>query len=208
MLGAELGRRCWGLVTGLPGPAGADLAGTAVLGGVEPIEVLPRGAEAQPSCEPRWVGSPGERTSLVHQLSDAVLVLPGGVDVVAVLLDLLSGQALELGSKPCAVLDPTGLFDPLAEQLAVLEQAGELSAPLLREADPGRLAGRFAAWRPPGLDAVRDEVTWMRVEDGSLSLLLAGSAPSLPGAVSQRVGDRSGCDPVAARLQDLLLRSS
>lgn len=209
---------------------------------------------------------------MVHLLSDAVLVLPGGIDVAAVLLGQLSSQALELGSKPCAVLDPAGLFDPLAAQLAALEQAGELSAPLLREADPVRLADRLAAWRPAGQDAVRDEVAWMRVEAGSLSLLplpdgtglalpggacepeqsgrvalsqwlaehcslrlrperfqlvsvlavggtggvlrrvscywLAGSAPPLPGAVSHRVGDGHGCDPVAAGLQDLLLHGA
>lgn len=190
MLGAELGRRCWGLVSGAPGPVRVDLASTAVVGGVEPIEVLPGGAEAQPSCEPRRVGSPGERASLVHQLSDAVLVLPGGVDVVAVLLDLLSRQALELGSKPCAVLDPTGLLDPLVAQLAALEQAGELSAPLLREADPGRLADRVAAWRPAGQDAVRDEVAWMRIDKGSLLLLPQPDGAALPGGT--REPDHSG----------------
>lgn len=269
MLGGELGRRCWGLVIGTPGPVRVDLAATATVGGAEPIEVIPRGFEAQPHCEPRRVGDRAERTALVQLLSDGVLVLPGGVDVVAVLLDLLRHQALELDSKPCAVLDPTGLFDPLAAQLATLERAGELSAPLLREADPGRLADRLAAWRPAGRDAVRDEVAWMRVEEGNLSLLprkdggglalpggirepeqsgrvalsqwlaehrsvrllperfqlvvalvvsgaggvlrrvscyrLSGSAPELPGAVSRRVGDGRGCDPVAARLQDLLL---
>ncbi len=269
-LGAELGRRGWGLVTGIPGPLGAELTHAIAVGGVEPIEVLPRGAEPQPHSEPRWIDCPGDRASLVRRLSDAVLVLPGGLDVLAVLLDLLNQQALELGSKPCAVLDPDGLLDPLAAQLATLQHAGELSAPLLREPDPIGVADRLAAWRPPGQALVRDEVAWMRIEQGTLSLLpqsngaglalpggICGAdqhgravlsrwlaehcsvalrperlqlvtalavggaggvlrrvscyrlhdwAPPLPGAVSQRVGDRSGCDPVAARLQDWLQR--
>lgn len=156
---------------GVPGPVGAQFGCTAMAGGVEPVEVLPRGAEPMLRSERRRADGVAARTATVELLSDAVLVLPGGIDVLAMLLDLLTRRALEIGRKPCAVLDPGGLLDPLDRQLAVLEAAGDLTVPMLRDADPVQLADRLAAWRPVGLGTVRDEAAWMRVQGGGLSLL-------------------------------------
>ena len=43
-------------------------------------------------------------------LSDAVVVLPGGINVLADLLTLLTEQALGLNDKPFGVLDPAGFI--------------------------------------------------------------------------------------------------
>ncbi|PZS21782.1 MAG: hypothetical protein DLM60_05535 [Pseudonocardiales bacterium] len=86
----------------------------------------------------------------VRLLSDAVVVLPGGIDVLADLLTLLTEQALGLSDKPFGVLDPAGLLDPLADQLDALDRAGLPAAPLLRAGNPAELLDELAAWRPNG----------------------------------------------------------
>ncbi|MGH3887195.1 MAG: LOG family protein [Pseudonocardiaceae bacterium] len=177
-LGTELARRCWGMVLGVSGSFTFDATGS----GVDVVEVLPRGAEpGTGATDRRAVEGPGERLQAVRLLSDAVVVLPGGIDVLADLLALLSEQALGLSDKPCGVLDPTGLLDPLAEQLDALDRAGLPVAPLIRADDPATLLDRLAAWRPDEGADLRDEVAWLRVSDSSLTLLPSRSGLCLPG---------------------------
>lgn len=177
-LGTELARRGWGMVLGVPGPVGFDTIGS----GVDVVEVVPRGAEpGTGAADLRAVDGPGARLELVRLLSDAVVVLPGGVDVLADLLALLTEQALGLSDKPCGVLDPTGLLDPLAEQLDALDRVGLPAAPLLRATDPAALLDQLAAWRPHGGGELRHEVAWLRVNGSSLTLLPGPSGLGLPG---------------------------
>ncbi|MDQ4020115.1 MAG: LOG family protein [Actinomycetota bacterium] len=177
-LGTELARRCWGMVLGVPGSVAFD----AIESGVDVVEVLARGAEpGTKATDLRAVDGRAARLEVVRLLSDAVVVLPGGIDVLADLLALLSEQALGLSDKPCGVLDPTGLLDPLAEQLEALDRAGLPAAPLLRADDPATLLDRLAAWRPTGGGDLRDGVAWLRISDSSLTLLPSPSGLSLPG---------------------------
>ncbi len=177
-LGTELARRCWGMVVGVPGPVGFDAIGS----GVDVVEVVARGAEpGTGAADLRAVDGPAARLEAVRLLSDAVVVLPGGVGVLADLLALLAEQALGLSDKPCGVLDPAGLLDPLAEQLDALDRAGLPVAPLLRATDPAALLDQLAAWRPHGGGELRDEVAWLRVSDSSLTLLPGPSGLGLPG---------------------------
>lgn len=181
-LGSDVGRRCWGLVAGLPGPLGAEVLDAAALAGVDVIEVLARGAEAAvPGSDRRRVAEPKARSAAVCALSDGIVVLPGGVDVLAVLFDVLTDHALGLAAKPCGVLDPRGVLDPLEDQLGLLARTGQLSTPLLRDTDPARLSDRLAAWRPAGQQTVREEVAWVRAEDGELSLVPNRRGLVLPG---------------------------
>lgn len=177
-LGKELARRGWGMVLGVPGPAGFDTIGSEV----DVVEVVARGAEpGTGTADLRAVEGRGARLEVVRLLSDAVVVLPGGVDVLADLLALLAEQALGLSGKPCGVLDPAGLLDPLAEQLDALDRVGLPAAPLLRAADPAALLDQLAAWRPHGGGEVRDAVAWLRVNDSSLTLLPGPAGLGLPG---------------------------
>jgi len=177
-LGTELARRCWGIVLGVPRPVGFDTLGS----GVDVVEVVPRGAEPDTvAADLRAVDGPSARLEVIRLLSDAVVVLPGGIDVLADLLALLTEQALGLSDKPCGVLDPAGLLDPLAEQLDALDRAGLPVAPLLRADDPAVLLDRLAAWRPHGRGELHDEVAWLRVSDSNLTLLPSPSGLRLPG---------------------------
>ena len=159
--------------------------------GSDVVEVFPRGSEPV-SCaaDRRAADGPVERLELVRLLSDAVVVLPGGVDVLADLLALLTEQALGLDDKPCGVLDLAGLLNPLAEQLDALERADLLSAPLLRADDPAQLLDHIAAWRPDGGGDLREEVAWLRTSDSNLALVPTSAGLSLPGGL-RGPGERS-----------------
>jgi hypothetical protein len=107
------------MVLGIPGPVAFNTIGP----GADVVEVFPRGAEPGTcAADCRVVDGPVARMDAVRLLSDAVVMLPGGIDVLADLLALLTEQALGLSDKPCGVLDPTGLLDPLAEQLDALDR--------------------------------------------------------------------------------------
>jgi Possible lysine decarboxylase len=166
------------MVLGVPGPVRFD----TVESGADLVEVVARGAEPSTgTTDRRAVDGPLARLQVVRLLSDAVVVLPGGIDVLAELLALLTEQALGLSDKPCGVLDPDGLLDPLAEQLDALDRAGLPVAPLLRAEDPAALLDRLAAWRPNGGGDIHDEVAWLRVSDASLTLLPSTAGLCLPG---------------------------
>lgn len=139
--------------------------------GADVVEVFPGGTEPVGcAADRRAVDGPAERLELVRLLFDAVVVLPGGVDVLADLLALLTEQALGLGDTPCGVLDLTGLLNPLTEQLDALDRAALLSVPLLRADDPAELQDQLAAWRPNGGGDLREEVAWPRTSDSTLAL--------------------------------------
>ena len=185
-LETELGRRCWGLVLGVAGPVAFDTGGP----GSDVVEVIPRGAEpGTRATDRRAVDGPVGRMDAVRLLSDAVVVLPGGIDVLADLLTLLTEQALGLSDKPCGVLDPAGLLDPLAEQLDALDRAGLPAAPLMRAGNPVELLDQLAAWRPNGGGEVRAEVAWLRIGGSSLTLLPTPAGLRLPGG-PRRSGER------------------
>lgn len=185
-LETELSRRCWGLVLGVAGPVPFDTIGPES----DVVEVLPRGAEpGTRAADRRAVDGPVGRMDAVRLLSDAVVVLPGGIDVLADLFTLLTEQALGLSDKPCGVLDPTGLLDPMAEQLDALVRAGLPAARLLRAGNPADLLDQLAAWRPNGGGDVRAEVAWLRISDSSLALLPTPAGLRLPGG-PRRAGER------------------
>lgn len=132
---------------------------------------------------------PVDRLAAVRLLSDAVVVLPGGIDVLADLLTLLTEQALGLNDKPFGVLDPAGLLDPLAEQLDALDRAGLPAAPLLRAGNPAELLDALEAWRPNGGGDVRAEVAWLRISDSGVALLPTPEGLRLPDG-PRRSGER------------------
>ncbi len=171
---------------GVAGPVPFDTIGPES----DVVEVVPRGAlPGTRAADRRAVDGPVGRMDAVRLLSDAVVVLPGGIDVLADLLTLLTEQALGLSDKPCGVLDPTGLLNPMAEQLDALIRAGLPAAQLLRAGNPAELLDQLAAWRPNGGGDVRAEVAWLRISDSSLALLPTPAGLRLPGG-PRRSGER------------------
>ncbi len=66
------------------------------------------------------VESMHERKSLMAQLSDAVIALPGGCGTLEELLEIITWKQLGLYLNPIIILNTNGFFDPL---LAMLSKA-------------------------------------------------------------------------------------
>jgi uncharacterized protein (TIGR00730 family) len=128
-LGATLGRAGFDLVCGeaLAGVLSevvrtAQASGSAVLT-VVPHALLPEAAacrELAGGAVLQVVRTVYEQMRLVHRLADAVVVLPGGVEVLRELGELLSVEALTGRARPIVLANQRGCFDPL---LALLEHA-------------------------------------------------------------------------------------
>jgi uncharacterized protein (TIGR00730 family) len=93
-----------------------------------------------------------ERKARMADLGDGFTMLPGGFGTLDELFEALTWTQLGVHAKPCAVLDPTGYFDPL---LAFADRAVEQRfvrpehrALLLVAREIDDLLALLAAWRP------------------------------------------------------------
>ncbi len=124
-LGAEIGRRGFGLVYG-----GADrglmgaCADAALAAGAEVIGVLPRKLATREIAhrgitQLRIVKSMAERKAVMGALCDAVVALPGGMGTLDELFEVLTERQIELHEKPVGLVDADGYWQPM---LRFLEQ--------------------------------------------------------------------------------------
>lgn len=65
----------------------------------------------------RIVGSMSERKELIIQLADVFVALPGGLGTLDELLEVLALNQLGVITKPVGLLDSTGYFSALIDQL-------------------------------------------------------------------------------------------
>jgi uncharacterized protein (TIGR00730 family) len=94
-----------------------------------------------------------ERKTLMAELSDGFIAMPGGVGTLEELFEIWTWAQLGLHSKPCGVLNIAGYFDKLLEflQHCVSEQFvkpahGEM---LLAASDPQQLLRQFFDYQAP-----------------------------------------------------------
>ena len=160
-LGAELASRGIGLVyggasVGLMGVvADAALeAGGSVIGvlpkAIQDLEVAHHGL-----TELRIVSSMHERKAQMADLSDAVIVLPGGIGTLEEAFEIWSWSLLGIQAKPIGLLNIAGFFDALETFLdhlvaeAFVQQVHR--GTLLSDSDPARLIDRLLAFRMPNV---------------------------------------------------------
>ncbi|MBL7951057.1 MAG: TIGR00730 family Rossman fold protein [Flavobacteriales bacterium] len=67
-----------------------------------------------------------ERKMRMHELSQAVVALPGGFGTMDEVFELLTWRQLGLHAKPIALLNVNGFYTPLLEQVVRMEQDGFL----------------------------------------------------------------------------------
>ena len=101
------------------------LADTVLDCGGEVIGVIPGHLAAKEVAHPglselRVVGSMHERKTIMSDLSDGVVALPGGLGTLEELFEMLTWAQLGLHGKPCGILNVAGYFDRL---LAFLDHA-------------------------------------------------------------------------------------
>jgi hypothetical protein len=73
------------------------------------------------------VESMHERKMKMHELSDAAIALPGGFGTMEELFELLTWGQLGLHKKPIALLNISGFYDPLIQQVSLMNSQGFLN---------------------------------------------------------------------------------
>ncbi len=158
-LGATLARRGIGLVygggrTGLMG-AVADGCGSA---GGEVTGIIPGFLEEKEIAhhgisDLRVVGSMHERKTLMAELSDGFIALPGGIGTFEELFEIWTWSQLGQHRKPCGLLNVAGFYDRLVAFLDGVVAEGFLKedhrGTLLVGTEADELLDAFAAYEPP-----------------------------------------------------------
>ncbi len=165
--GRAIARRGWKLVYGggHVGMMGA-LADAALAEGGEVIGVMPRALLTREIAHPditrlHLVTSMHRRKALMSSLSDGFLTLPGGYGTLEEFFETLTWAQLGLHTKPCALLDVIGFWQPMLAMVDNQIAAGFVPADhrrlILTGDDPETLLDRMAAYIPPGsIDPVPD----------------------------------------------------
>jgi uncharacterized protein (TIGR00730 family) len=169
-LAAALARRGAGVVYGggSLGLMGA-LADAMIAAGCEVVGVIPR------FLEEREIGHGGltelhvtetmhERKMLMAELSDAFVVLPGGIGTLEEVVEMLSWSQLGLHRKPIGLLDTAGFWAPLIDLLDHMTTERFVGLDhrrlLLSAGEPEALLDAMAVWEAPAVGR-----RWLRSEE-------------------------------------------
>ena len=133
-LGAAIGKAGLGLVYGgaSRGLMGV-LADAALDEGAEVIGVLPEALSGREIAHTRLTSleivlTMHERKARIHELSDAILVLPGGYGTLDELMEAVTWAQLGLHAKPCILINTAGYWNGLLAFLDFTVTAGFLKA--------------------------------------------------------------------------------
>ncbi|HCT58935.1 MAG TPA: TIGR00730 family Rossman fold protein [Gemmatimonas aurantiaca] len=148
--------------TGLMGA----VADSAMAAGGEVIGVMPHGLVQREVAHTgltalHIVDSMHERKAMMAELSDAFMVLPGGIGTFEEFFETWSWAQLGVHRKPIGLLDVDGFWAPLQRLLDQAEEEGFLRGTprrwLLSHDDPAQLLEAFSTFDAP---VVR---RWMRL---------------------------------------------
>ena len=128
--------------------ADACLAAGGRVIGVIPQALADREVAHTGLTELRVVSSMHERKSVMAQLADAFVALPGGYGTWEELFEVLSWSQLGIQRKACGLLNVRGYYDPLLELANKAVSEGFLREVnrdlLLSDVDPARLLDRLS----------------------------------------------------------------
>ena len=158
-LGEALARRGLGLVYGgaKVGVMGA-VADGALKQGAEVLGVLPHGLRRvefahEGLTKLHLVDTMQERKTMMADLADAFVALPGGYGTLDELFECLTWAQLGLHQKPIGLLEVDGYWQPLRAQLATMVREGFLPGHLERalhvRGEPDALLDALANAEPP-----------------------------------------------------------
>jgi uncharacterized protein (TIGR00730 family) len=165
----ELVRRGSGVVYG-GGSNGlmGVLADTALEAGGEVTGVIPKFLDDREIAHKgvtdlRVVDTMHERKMLMADLSDAFLVLPGGIGTLEEVVEMLSWSQLGLHRKPIALLDVDGFYRPLITLLDHMTTESFISVDhrkfLISDPDPITLLDTMESWESP------ETTRWLKDEE-------------------------------------------
>jgi uncharacterized protein (TIGR00730 family) len=159
VLGESLARRGLELVYGgsntglMKVIADACLAAGGRVIGVIPQAMVEKEVAHWGLTELHVVSSMHERKAMMADRADAFAALPGGFGTIEEFFEILTWAQLGLHSKPCALINTAGYFDPLLRiadhALAEAFLRPEHRAALLAVASPAEVFNAFASYQPP-----------------------------------------------------------
>ena len=107
----------------------------------------------------RVVNTMHERKSLMAELSDGFIALPGGLGTIEEFFEVLTWAQLGIHQKPCGLLNVNGYFDRLTEFLdhAVSQRfiEKECRSMILMDKDPDALLQKMKSYHPPEMDKAK-----------------------------------------------------
>jgi uncharacterized protein (TIGR00730 family) len=171
-LGRALVERGVGLVFG-GGRIGmmGVLARTVLEGGGEAVGVIPKdlmdkGLGLTTASSLRVVETMHARKSLMADLADGFIAMPGGFGTMEEFFEALTWAQLGLHAKPCGLLNVKGYFDDLIRFVdhAVQEQFIDPvhRSLLLVDDSPESLLARLSSWKPPAVDKAAWAAKWVQ----------------------------------------------
>jgi uncharacterized protein (TIGR00730 family) len=134
------------------------IADAALGAGGEVVGIIPEALDRREVAhravtELRIVNSMHERKSLMNELSDGFIALPGGYGTFEELCEMLTWSQLGIHAKPIGLLDVAGYYQPLLALFdnAVAEQFlhPDHRALLLSDTEPRRLLERMRSFVSP-----------------------------------------------------------
>ncbi|MCP4337722.1 MAG: TIGR00730 family Rossman fold protein [Desulfobulbaceae bacterium] len=138
-----------------------EIADTVLAGGGEVIGVIPQAlVDKEVShnglTKLHVVESMHERKTIMADISDGFVALPGGLGTIEELFEILTWSQLGFHKKPCALLNIEGYYDHLSLFLrhAVEEQFIKKihNEMLLVDDNPEKLLKSMAIYQPPMVD--------------------------------------------------------
>jgi uncharacterized protein (TIGR00730 family) len=158
-VGRTLAERGIGLVFGGASVGTMGVVADAALAfGGEVIGVIPRSLVDREIAHPgvtdlRVVADLHERKATMAELADAFLALPGGAGTLEELFEVYTWAQLGLHTKPIALLDVDGYYQPLLRLLDHMTEQGflrpEYREMLIVDPDPSGVLDRYAEHRAP-----------------------------------------------------------
>jgi uncharacterized protein (TIGR00730 family) len=138
-------------IMGLVADTVLQLGGEAV--GVIPEALMRKELAHKQLTELHVTRSMHERKSMMADLSDGFIALPGGIGTLEELFEIWTWAQLGLHAKPCGLLNVEGYYDALIAFLdhAMAEQFVKPAqgSMLLVENQPRPLLDRFSCYAPP-----------------------------------------------------------
>ena len=151
-LGLVYGGASIGLM-GLIADTVMQLGGRAV--GVIPKGLAPKEVVHRHLTELHVTQSMHERKTLMAELSDGFIAMPGGIGTFEEIFEIWTWAQLGIHAKPCGLLNVAGYYDALTTFLdhAAAEQflKPDQRSLLMVEQQPQALLDRFASYQPPSV---------------------------------------------------------
>ena len=152
-VGTAIAQHGWTLVygggnTGLMGSvANAALQAQGQVIGIMPHLLIERERALMSVTEFETVPDMATRKQRMIDLSDAFVILPGGMGTLDELFEVLTWYQLGIHTKPSFILNSNGFYDPLLAQIQHMQAEGFLyyEAPIEIATDPESLIQKIQA---------------------------------------------------------------